>query len=422
MGLLSSLPMAAERVPAVPRDTPAAPPAQTAERRRIWSLRRITSGSSWIPEIDGLRFVAIALVVIFHLSAEVSAKSGIPLIRQSWYSGLFAFFGRGDIGVRIFFVISGFILGRPFARHYLLGHARPSLRSYYLRRLTRLEPPYLINIAVCAIAAAIHSHVPLRTLLLPFAASALYLHGFFFRWSHIINPVAWTLEMEVQFYVLVPLLTLVFLVRRPWLRRMLLGTISILLPAWVLFFAFGKISGASHFWATIVWWLQYFLAGMLLSDLYVTDMVRWPVSWRWDVVSGAAWGILFFASYRLLYIAEPLLIALAFVAAFRGVLLRRLLATEWLAIVGGMCYSIYLWHFFIIALVFKASRRIVVSHDLLANFLVQSALILPCILAFCILYFVFIERPCMDPAWPQELWAALWSHAKRSAAAQRSAD
>jgi peptidoglycan/LPS O-acetylase OafA/YrhL len=47
-----------------------------AIERRSWSLRRITSGSSWIPEIDGLRFVAIVLVMLFHLSAEVTTKSG----------------------------------------------------------------------------------------------------------------------------------------------------------------------------------------------------------------------------------------------------------------------------------------------------------------------------------------------------------
>jgi peptidoglycan/LPS O-acetylase OafA/YrhL len=398
------------------------PPPQTACRRRTWSLQRITSGSSWIPEIDGLRFIAIALVVLFHLAAEIVSRSRVPLVGQSWYSGLFTFFGRGDIGVRIFFVISGFILGRPFALHHLLGHARPSLRSYYLRRLTRLEPPYLINIAACAVSIAIYAHVPVRALVLPFTASVAYLHGFFFRWSSIINPVAWTLEMEVQFYVLVPLLTLIFLVRRAWLRRMLLATATILLPAWLMFFVFGRISGASHFWATIAWWLQYFLAGMLLSDIYVTDMMRWPASWRWDVISGAAWCTLLFLPNHFLYIVEPLLIALAFVGAFRGVLLRHLLATEWLAILGGMCYSIYLWHFFIIALVFKASRRIVVSHDLLTNFLVQSALILPCILAFCTLYFVLIERPCMDPAWPQKLRTALSGHGKRPAIAQRRSD
>jgi peptidoglycan/LPS O-acetylase OafA/YrhL len=397
-----------------PAELETLPTTPSTGRRRIWSLRRITSGSSWIPEIDGLRFIAITLVVLFHLMAEVGSKSRVPLIRQSWYDGLFAFLSRGDIGVRIFFVISGFILGRPFARHYLLGHAKPSLRNYYLRRITRLEPPYLINIAVCTVAIAIYSHISLRALLLPFAASAVYLHGFFFQAASPINPVAWTLEMEVQFYLLVPLIATIFLIRHAWLRRTLLGTASILLPAWLMFFVFGKVSGASFFWSTILWWLQYFLAGMLLSDFYVTDMTKWPASWLWDVVSGAAWCILLLVSHHFLYIAEPLLIALAFVGAFRGKFLRRLLSVEWLAILGGMCYSIYLWHFFIIALVFKVSRRIVVSHVLLVNFLLQSMLILPCILAYCILYFVLIERPCMDPAWPQKVWAALSGHRERS--------
>jgi peptidoglycan/LPS O-acetylase OafA/YrhL len=388
---------------------------RTTEGHRIWSLRRITSGSSWIPEIDGLRFIAILLVVLFHLSAEVVAKSDVPLAMQPWYSGLFAFFGRGDIGVRIFFVISGFILGRPFARHYLLGHARPSLSSYYLRRLTRLEPPYLINISVCAIAIALYGHVSLRTVFPPFAASAVYLHGFFFQGTQFINPVAWTLEMEVQFYLLVPLLTLIFLPRSRWLRRSLLGAVCIALPAILELFVFGKISGTSPFWATIGWWLQYFLAGMLLSDIYVTEIPSWRTSWLWDVVSGVAWCLLLFADQpRLFYPLEPLLIAVAFIGAFRGVLLRRLFTIEWLAIVGGMCYSIYLWHFFVIALVFKVSRRVLVTHDLLANFLVQSVLILPCILIFCVLYFVLIERPCMDPAWPQKLWTAVSGHSRRS--------
>lgn len=388
---------------------------RTTEEHRIWSLRRITSGSSWIPEIDGLRFIAILLVVLFHLGGEVAAKSDVHLIMQPWYSGLFAFLGRGDIGVRIFFVISGFILGRPFARHYLLGHARPSLSSYYLRRLTRLEPPYLINISVCAIAGALYAHVPLRTVFPAFAASAVYMHGFFFRGTQFINPVAWTLEMEVQFYLLVPLLTLVFLLRSRWLRRSLLGAVCIALPALLELFVFGKISGTSHFWATIGWWLQYFLAGMLLSDIYVTEMPSWRTSWRWDVVSGVAWCLLLFTEQpRLFYPWEPLLIAVAFIGAFRGVLLRRLFTIEWLAILGGMCYSIYLWHFFIIALVFKISRRVLVTHDLLANFLVQSVIILPCILVFCVLYFVLIERPCMDPAWPQKLWTAVSAHSRRS--------
>ena len=380
-----------------------------AQEHRFWSLRRIVSGSSsnslWIPEIDGLRLIAIALVVLFHLSLEVGERSGVFFQRQPWYGGLLGVLDRGDLGVRIFFVISGFILGRPFARHYLLGYARPSLRAYYLRRLTRLEPPYLLNLAVCILATAFYLHQPMRPMLPHFAASAVYLHGFLFGANGAPNPVAWTLEIEVQFYLLVPLLTLVFLVRNAWLRRTVLAAVSIALPLALMFFAFGKVRN-TYFWASILWLLQYFLGGLLLSDLYVTVMPSWRSRWLWDVVSLGAWAVLLLSAHAVLYPLEPLLIALAFLGAFRGILLHRLLTTEWIALLGGMCYSMYLWHLFIIALIFKASRRLIVTHDLLINLLIQGALILPCVVGFTILYFVLIERPCMDPAWPLKLWAA----------------
>ena len=53
-------------------------------------------------------------------------------------------------GVELFFAISGFILGIPFASHYLRGVPRVNLRRYFIRRLTRLEPPYIINLMVLA--------------------------------------------------------------------------------------------------------------------------------------------------------------------------------------------------------------------------------------------------------------------------------
>lgn len=385
--------------------------------KRGWlQLRRITSGSSWIPEIDGLRFVAIACVVLFHLGAQVGGKSGVPFTTHAWYHGVIAAISRGDIGVRIFFVISGFILGRPFARHYLLGHPKPTLRAYYLRRLTRLEPPYLLNIAIYTLATVLFVHVPLREVLPHFAASAVYLHGLLLGPNGAPNPVAWTLEMEVQFYLLVPLLALVFLIRSAWLRRGVLAGVSIALPLLLTLFVIGKVANP-YLWASIAWLLQYFIAGLLLSDLYVTSMPAWRSSWLWDIASTTAWVVLLASSHDKLYVVEPLLIALAFMGAFRGKLLRRLFTTEWIALLGGMCYSMYLWHFFVISLVSKLSRKWLVTHDLLTNIAVQGVLILPCVVAVTVLYFVLIERPCMDPAWPKKLRAAVRGVARRPEAA-----
>ncbi len=370
-------------------------------------LQRITSGSSWIPEIDGLRFVAILSVVLFHLAAQVVTKSTVHLTEQAWYQPFFRIMARGHIGVPLFFVISGFILGRPFARQHLLGQNRVRLRSYYLRRITRLEPPYVLNLILSALAIYVYERTPIGTLLLHLVASATYLHGWIFHAASSINTVAWTLEVEAQFYILVPLLALVFRVRHVPLRRALLLAAVLVLPAIQARYFFGHLPGDSWLWYSIFFYLQYFLAGLLLSDLYVTTMPSWRSSWLWDVASLAMWALIFPYAYEWVYYAEPLIILVAYIGAFRGRLFPRIFRTPWIALVGGMCYSMYLWHFFIIALVFKATRHLALTSDELVNFLLQAALILPCILAGTLVYFVLVERPCMDPAWPRKLKAAL---------------
>ena len=123
-------------------------------------LRRITSGATWIPEIDGLRFVAIFAVMLYHISGQTYSKSDIAWNIQDWDRPLLRMLGNGSRGVQLFFVISGFILGRPFARQYLLGEKRVKLSSYYLRRLTRLEPPYLLNLLLLTIAIQLYTHAP----------------------------------------------------------------------------------------------------------------------------------------------------------------------------------------------------------------------------------------------------------------------
>lgn len=131
------------------------------------------------------------------------------------------------------------------------------------------------------------------------------------------------------------------------------------------------------------------------------------------MLSALIWGWLFFWQTNWLHIIQPLLMMLACLGAFRGVGAQRFFRTPWIAVIGGMCYSMYLWHFFMIALVFKASRRLITSQEFLVNLVIQCAAILPCILLTTVLYFIFVERPCMDPQWPQKVKAALRLRTRR---------
>lgn len=138
-------------------------------------LRRITTSGKYIPEIDGLRFVAILSVVLFHVPGQIPL--GGPHTGLFWYV-----ISNGKRGVELFFVISGFILAFPFASNILRGSKSVSLGSYFLRRVTRLEPPYIIAILVRLPLLVFVMHKPLRFVLIRgitsfFIYTALYLEA-----------------------------------------------------------------------------------------------------------------------------------------------------------------------------------------------------------------------------------------------------
>jgi len=130
-------------------------------------FRRITTQGRFIPQIDGLRFVAIASVVLFHIYATFESGT-IPA----------PFTFDADLpkrGVELFFAISGFILGVPFASRFLLHGPPVDLKQYFLRRLTRLEPPYFIALFVCAADQMIMGHRSLGEMFPHLLASFGYL-------------------------------------------------------------------------------------------------------------------------------------------------------------------------------------------------------------------------------------------------------
>src|SRR6185437_6735404 len=333
-------------------------------RRAIrWTahLRRKTTTGQWLPEIDGLRFVAIFSVLLFHLQGQFDHH--YSLVIRSPFALAVRAFGFGNRGVPLFFAISGFILALPFARRYLFAAPAPSLHRYYLRRLTRLEPPYVVNLILVAAGTLLMNHSAWRQVLPHLAASMCYLHYAIFNASSPINSVAWSLEVEAQFYMLAPALAMVFALQRPAARRAAL--IAAMLASARLQLAFG--------WSkyTLAGDLQYFLAGLLLADFYLDGAAPHPnrkiKPEIWDFIALAAWPAFFLLGDRFTGVWLPFLILLLCMAALRGNLITRLLRRPAIALTGGMCYTIYLWH----APVFTVIDRALRAHPafLLTNYL-----------------------------------------------------
>jgi peptidoglycan/LPS O-acetylase OafA/YrhL len=373
-------------------------------RRFLEPYRRITSSGQFIPEIDGLRFVAIFSVYIYHLAGDVLRHSAPGYHQLQAGNWLFSVTQILNIGVPLFFVISGFILGMPFAAVHL-DHKRPvSLKKYFLRRITRLEPPYILSLVLffgIKIAAARGT----ATELLPnFIASLFYVHNLAFGGPSVINIVVWSLEVEVQFYILAPALAKIFAIPNASARRSVLAAVMLLATG-----ISRLVSGNGHLQNSLLGHAEYFLAGFLLADLYLSGGDRRQANWRWDLVSLAGWsGLLALLAHGgiLTLWLTPWLVLLLYIAAFHGVIVNRFVTNPWITTIGGMCYSIYLLHNYVVASLGTVTERVFPQYAFATRLTVQFLLITPAVLAIGGIYFRGIERPCMRPHWPQELMAA----------------
>jgi len=362
----------------------------------LLQLRRITSGGRFVPEIDGLRFAAIASVVLYHLHGFVVAGGVVPSAQDSFRSVA----GHGYRGVNLFYVISGFILGLPFAAHYLKQKPAIALKAYFLRRLTRLEPPYMINLLICFVLLVVGG-ASARELAPHLAASLLYVHNLWFGQQSAINPVAWTLEIEVQFYCLVPALALAFLIQSKVARRMALAGV-IFLAGTAQFFYW---DGPARLKLTICYAIQFFLAGFLLADIYIADWREHPShQWRWDLVSLLCWPLIFLPGDREGWVTLPFFMLAACAAAFKGVFFNRVFRNRVVTTIGGMCYTIYLFHYQLITAVLRITKHLHAGANFDTYFAVQLLIYTPVLLLISCVYFALIERPCMARDWPRRMY------------------
>lgn len=240
-------------------------------RFEIAHLTRLSTQGATIREIDGLRFFAFALVFLLHLSNYVIGKiyhvpAGDEAARTAIIttSRLAYAFSKGAFGVDVFFVISGFILVIPFARAFKGEKPPVALTGYYLRRLTRLEPPYIINLTLVFLMTVLRVG-RVRELLPHFVAALFYVNNAIYHEYNRINPVQWSLEIEVQFYILAPILSLPFRIRNYQQRTILLLSLMLSAGALSQFVLPAAICGIPTE-KTLLGHLHYFLVGFVFAN------------------------------------------------------------------------------------------------------------------------------------------------------------
>jgi peptidoglycan/LPS O-acetylase OafA/YrhL len=163
---------------------------------------RVLAPAEYSRELEALRGVAILLVFAYHAS---SMLLGGYRFDGSWVSPAAAFVYAGHTGVTLFFVLSAFLLSRPFLAE-ARGEPRVDLRAFYRRRALRILPLYVVAVAAGTVLSAAQPADLWRA-----APHLLFLSGLpgvpeLFPYG----SVWWSLGTEVQFYLLLPLLPLAF--------------------------------------------------------------------------------------------------------------------------------------------------------------------------------------------------------------------
>jgi len=313
------------------------------------------------PEVQGLRAVAVLLVLVYHLDPAL-----LP---------------GGYVGVDVFFVISGFLITSLLYRE-VRTHGRVSIGGFYVRRIRRLLPAAtVVLLSTGAVAFLVLPITRLTDTAWQLAASAFYVENLYLARQAVDylasdtppSPVQhfWSLSVEEQFYLVWPLLFVVWaLTRRRWRATartlvVVLGSVLVLSFACSVVLTSQEAASAYFLPTTRAWELA--VGGLLAIGLAHGSLparARLPLGWL---------GLAAIVASALAYddatpfpgwaAALPVLGSAAVIAAEQGS--GRLHASAPLSTaparwVGDVSYSLYLWHWplIVFALVLTGRDRL----------------------------------------------------------------
>jgi peptidoglycan/LPS O-acetylase OafA/YrhL len=159
---------------------------------------------------DGIRGIAMTLVFVAHVAVNADPGSGLEN-----YHAFKEIVGRLDLALATFFVLSGYLIARPFLRSFVLGTKRPSARRFARNRVLRIVPAFYLVAAVILLRFGLDGAIsptpdnPTGTA--PHSAWWQLVSVFTFTQSYTTGsatlPIgqAWSLDVEVAYYAAIPI-------------------------------------------------------------------------------------------------------------------------------------------------------------------------------------------------------------------------
>ena len=327
--------------------TATSPPPPSVEARQAHHLL----------ELEGLRALAAVAVLLTH-AGFLSGATGRLILP--------GFLARMDIGVAIFFVLSGFLLYRPHAQHVITGKPAPDPRSYGLRRAARLVPAWLAVLIGTIFLVPESRSAPASV----WIANLLQLQSLKLEWDLPGLAQLWSLSTEVMFYVALPLVAVLVAryaaPRGP--RTHLVALTSLAVATWLfrVLDGIGALPEGFSWVRTLPAVGDWFVVGMVLAVVLTDENLRRPVA---AVVQAVPWHLYALAAcvfwvlttraagpYDLTpptaseatvkHLGYTVVAALVVAPSVLGARtpVSRLLTSRVLTYVGAISYGIFLWH------------------------------------------------------------------------------
>lgn len=353
------------------------------------------------PDIDGLRAIAVVAVIICH-------------INESWLPG-------GFLGVDMFFVISGFLIGGIIYKDANAGTF--SWKQFYLRRIRRILPAFFAVVICCLIVGA-YIYAPdspewekakgTAIWSLPFVDNVyLAISSFYFANStqfNIFNHL-WSLAVEEQFYFVYPIVLIALIKFTPprFLRtfhnKREIGLCLLLVGAALLSFAMAVISIPL---IEAPYYMPHLRFGELIIGAILATLVENPLNISANKVNAnliASVSVVLLLACLILVpfpIAKPWFPGIAssipciatagiIYAGFQHNAVSRFLSLKPIVFIGRISYSLYLWHWPILAF----ARYLRITEP--TNEVKLIVVILTVILS--LLSYYFIEQPLRHRQW-----------------------
>ena len=391
---------------------PSAPPGRGG--RMTDRTAQHTSGGAYFPCLNAVRAVAALSVMATHSAYWTGRYERGP------WNGLLA---RLDLGVAVFFVLSGFLLFRPYAVALAGGGPFPSTRRYLTRRLLRIAPAYIVTVGLTAAVLSDNWDRPASDWLRQLTFTQIY------GSNHLLHGLSqtWSLCTEITFYLCLPALAagaarLLGGRWRPGLLFAGLGALGAVNVAWfyLVHQLTGTVAASMGLWlpSHLIWFgagMAMAVASAHLSHRPAREHGRLALLpsladqlGTWWLISGA---LLLLASTPLAgprslitlttwesvnreLLGAGIATAFIFPLVFRPEpvgLVRKVLAHGSLRWLGEISYSIFLLHVLVLDFAFSFLDWPLFTGSVLGVF----ATVLPVSVALAALLYRFVELPAM---------------------------